>query len=425
MKAKIQSSKLKVQKSNKDKVKKVVSKVEKVTSEHKKSSTKKTILAKDKTRSKDVKAPRLRSGSARSMEELLANAAQTVHGLKQGQVVEGVVTEISKKMVLVDIGAKTEGMVVDREYEGAYELVKDMHVGDKIKAIVISPENDRGQLLLSLRKAASERSWEHFEELMNTDAVVIVRGLEVNKGGLIARADNMRGFIPSSQFGKGLVGKMEELINRPIKVKVIEVDKEKNRLIFSERHVSEAQVMEKKTDALEHIKAGDTLSGTVSGVMPFGAFVTVVVVPKDKPGEAIEVDGLVHISEISWEKVDDPNKFFKVGQKTEVKVLSIDKEAGKLNLSVKRLGKDPWDGIAKRYALGSKQTGTVTRVEPFGAFVNFEPGVDGLIHISKILAGEEPKGGDKIDVFVETVDQEHRRMSLSLVHTTTEKLIYK
>ncbi len=367
---------------------------------------------------------------ATTMEELLANAGTQVKGLKQGTIVEGLVTDVSKRMVLVDIGAKTEGMVVDREYEGAYELIKDLKIGDKIKAIVVSPENDRGQILLSLRRAATDRSWDHFVTLMDDGAVLIVRGLEINKGGLIVRADGTRGFIPSSQFGKALSGKMDDLINRPIKVKVIEVDKEKNRLIFSERHVSEAEALEKKADALKLISVGDILEGTVSGVMPFGAFVTVKVplasdkkqATSDKFGE---VEGLVHISEISWEKVEDPNKYFRAGQTVKVKVLSIDQDAGKLNLSVKRLASDPWDGIEKKFKPGSKQSGVVTRVEPFGVFVNFQPGVDGLIHISKIPAGEEPVVDQKVDVYVETIDAQHRRMSLSMVLKTTEKLIYK
>ena len=359
---------------------------------------------------------------ATSMEELLAKS-DSLKTLRQGESIEGIVTEISKKMVLLDIGAKTEGMVVDREYEGAYEIIREMKVGDKVKAIVISQENDRGQILLSLRRAATDKSWDHFVQMMEADSVLIVRGLEVNKGGLIVRADNARGFIPSSQFAKGLQGKLEELVNRPIKVKIIEVDREKNRLIFSERHVSEAESLSKKADALQVITAGDLLEGTVSGVMPFGAFVTVKV-PMGKDLEA-ELEGLVHISEISWEKVTNPHDFFKPGQAVKVQVLSVDQEAGKLNLSVKRLKPDPWKDVDKRYAFGSKHAGKVTRVEQFGAFVNFEPGVDGLIHISKIPAGEEPVVDQKIDVYVETLDIDHRRMSLSMVLKTTEKLIYK
>jgi len=366
------------------------------------------------------------SGPAKSMEDLLKKTGYEFNVPQHGGVVEGLVTEISKRIVLVDIGAKTEGMVVDREYEAAYGLIQGLSVGDKIRAIVVSPENDRGQILLSLKREAAQRAWEHYAELAETGEVIVVRGLEVNRGGLIVRADGMRGFIPSSQFGKGLADKMDDLLERPVKVKVIEVNKEKNRLIFSERHVSEAGVIEKKGDALKLIKKGDVFKGVISGVMKFGAFVTVKVPMKGKKkDEMAEVDGLVHISEISWIKVNDPNDYFKVGEEVKVKVLSKDKDAGKLNLSVKQLEDDPWAGIEKRYKPGSKHKGKVTRVEPFGAFVNFEPGIDGLIHISKIPAGEEPEAGKSVDVYVETIDSEHRRMSLSMVLKTTEKLIYK
>lgn len=420
-----------VKASKKVDFKKVVSKKRSVVSGVKKSSKKlekKVVkLTPKKGVDKSTKKTRsVSSGQAASMKELLERKGYEFKVPKKGAVVEGVVTEVSRRMVLVDIGAKTEGMVVDKEYEAAHELIKDIAVGDKLRAFVVSPENDRGQILLSLKKEATDRAWELYAEMMETGETLMVKGLEVNKGGLIVRTNGTRGFIPSSQFGKKLANRIDELVDRPIKVKVIEVDREKNRLIFSERHVSEADVLERKTDALKEVKEGDMLEGIVSGVMPFGAFVTVSVAIKGKKEDVkVELDGLVHISEISWEKVNDPNEYFKKGQKVNVRVLSIDHDAGKLNLSVKRLANDPWQEIEKKYKAGSKHTGQITRVEAFGSFVNFEPGVDGLIHISKIPAGEEPKVGDKIDVFVETVDPENRRMSLSLVLKTTEKLMYK
>ena len=414
------------------------------TSVVKKSARKATTKATKPTPKKAVKKT-----PAKSMEDLLAKTGYEFNVPQQGAVVEGLVTEVTKKVVLVDIGGKTEGMVVDREYEAAYGLIQGISVGDKIRAIVVSPENDRGQILLSLKREAAQRAWEHYKELMETKEILVVRGLEVNRGGLIVRADGTRGFIPTSQFGKALQGKLDDLIERPVKVKVIEVNREKNRLIFSERHVSEAEVLKKKVTALKLINKGDIFPGTISGIMPFGIFVTVTVPlrqaqgkhskgkmakkaeasksakEKGKDGEVAEVDGLVHISEISWEKVNDPHDYYKEGDTVKVKVLSIDDDAGKLNLSVKQLLDDPWDEIEREYKPGSKHKGEVTRVEPFGVFVHFEAGVDGLIHISKIPAGEEPEVGKKIDVFVETVDQESRRMSLAMVLKTTEKLIYK
>lgn len=398
-----------------------------------------------------------KQGKPQTMEELLAATGYELKAPKRGEAISGVITDISKKMVLVDIGGKTEGMVVDKEYEAARDLVTEMSIGNTITVYVVSPENDRGQILLSLKRAAMERKWEQFDEYLKTGETVTVKGLEVNRGGLIVQADNMRGFVPSSQFSKDYLGRMDRLLNKSFKVKVIEVDREKNRLIFSERHVSEADAMAQKAAALKQVKEKDVYEGVVSGIMPFGVFVTVEVplqksgdktqgdpstarrstsarraqddkaglksVPalSNKPGEAKvavgQVEGLVHISEISWEKVDDPNRYFRVGDRVKVLVLGVNEDSGKLNLSVKRLTPDPWSDIDKRYGVGSKVAGKVTRVAPFGVFVTLEPGVDGLIHISKIPAGGEPKVGSEIDVFVESVEPTQRRMSLGMVLT--------
>ncbi|MBI4034941.1 MAG: S1 RNA-binding domain-containing protein [Candidatus Chisholmbacteria bacterium] len=346
---------------------------------------------------------------------------------KRGDKVMGVVTEVSKKMVLVDIGAKTEGMVVDKEFEIAEDLIENLKIGDRVEAYVVSPENDRGQILLSFKGAAQAYSWDKFKQFLETGEVVVVRGLELNKGGMVVKTDGMRGFIPTSQFGKKWTGNLEDLLNKAVKVKLIEVDQDKNRLIFSERQVSEADQIAQRNAALDLIQEGEVLEGVISGVMPFGVFVTVQVrSPKaQKRTESIEIEGLVHISEISWEKVDDPSKLFVVGDKIKVKVIGVDLTGGRLNLSIKRLVDDPWQKVLVSYPIGGKHKGTVTRVEQFGVFVNLEPGIDGLIHISKIPAGEEPEVGEKIEVYVESIDPEQRRMSLSLVLKSTEKVIYK
>lgn len=356
------------------------------------------------------------SDKATTMEELLQLTGYVLKAPQPGQVMKGMITDISKKMVLVDIGAKTEGMVVDKEYEAAKDFVKDLNVGDEVSVYVLSPENERGQILLSLKRALIDRKWEQFAQYLETGEVVEVKGLEVNKGGMIVAAETVRGFVPSSQFGKEYLGRMEELLNKPFKVKVIEVDKEKNRLIFSERHVSEAEAIAKKAEALKFVKTGDTYEGVISGIMPFGAFVGVEV-PLENKKEVGKVEGLVHISEISWEKVNDPNDYFKLGDRVKVKVLGVDEAVGKLNLSVKQLSDDPWSLAIQKYPVGAKCKGKVSRTAPFGSFVTLEPGVDGLIHISKIPAGNEPKVGETVDVYVESVDPEQRRMSLGMVLT--------
>ncbi len=350
------------------------------------------------------------------MDKLMEGGAGFPGALKRGQKVEGVVTAIGKKMVLIDIGAKTEGVVSGEDLVEAYDVLKELKVGEKVSAYVKFPENDQGQIILSLKQAADENRWSKFKKMMDEEKEVEVTGLEVNKGGMVVKIGDVRGFVPTSQFGEKFLGNMDELLNKNFKVRVIEVDKDQNRLIFSEKMVSDFEALAKKGEALEMVNVGDKFDGTVSGIMPFGVFVTVNVPMKGKEENA-KVEGLIHISEISWEKVEDPNVMFKVGQEVKVQVIGIDKGAGKLNLSIKQMSGDPWSEIEKNYAIGTKHTGKVVRIAPYGIFVNFEKGVDGLIHISKKPADKEFKMGDKVEVFVEMIDVKTRRMSLGVVLT--------
>jgi small subunit ribosomal protein S1 len=387
--------------------------------EETKKAPKKITKAAEKSVKKEVKAAAKKpAGVPTTMEELLSMTGYTLKAPKPGEVLEGMITDISRRMVLVDIGAKTEGMVVDKEFAAARDLIDDLSVGDEVAVYVLSPENDRGQILLSLKRALIDRKWAQFAEYLETGESVEVIGLEVNKGGMIVMAGGIRGFVPSSQFGSEYLGRMERLLNESFKVKVIEVNKEKNRLIFSERHVSEAEAIAKKSEALSFVEENSIYEGVVSGIMPFGVFVGVEIpLSGDRAGELGKVEGLVHISEISWEKVNDPNDYFKLGDRMKVRVLGIDEDAGKLNLSVKQMTDDPWTTVPQKYPQGAKVTGRVTRTAPFGVFVTLEPGVDGLIHISKIPSTEEPKVGQEIEVYVESVDMDQRRMSLGIVLT--------
>lgn len=381
--------------SGKSKSKKASTKVQPKKAEQKK---KKSSVVIKKT---SVKIPR-------TMEELIKQTGYQLHGLKKGSHLEGMVTNLSKHAVLVDIGAKTEGMVLGKPFENAQDFIKDLKIGDKVNVTVLSPENDKGQILLSLRQAASDYKWNLFDQYLKTEEAVEIRGLEVNKGGLIVRVMGIRGFVPASQLGRKYLGKPEELQNRLFKARVIEVDREKNRLIFSEKFISEAEAIAAKKDVLKTVKVGQEMEGKVSGIMPFGIFVQI---SQDK----MLLEGLVHISEVSWERVDDLNKMFKVGQKVKVEVLEINKDTAKLNLSMKQLEADPWTKIVKKYPVDKKAKGSVVRLVAFGAFVELEAGVEGLIHISKIPAEYNIKVGQKVDVYVESVDLEKRRMSLGLI----------
>ncbi len=351
------------------------------------------------------------------MDRLMASAKTALVTPKRGQQLDGTVSFLSKKMVLVDIGAKTEGMVTDEEAKEAADVIEGLKIGDKITVFVKHPENDQGQILLSLRKAVEEGRWSVFKKWMDEDKEVEVAGLEVNKGGMVVKVGELRGFVPASQFGEKYLGNMDQLLNKSFKVKVIEVDKAQNRLIFSEKLISDAEGLAKKDEALAYVTIGQKLSGTVSGIMPFGVFVTVNVPIKDKAGQFAKVEGLVHISEISWEKVEDPNLVFKVGQEVGVMVIGVEKEAGKLNLSIKQLSGDPWKEIETKFAVGTKHSGKVVRIAPYGVFVNFERGIDGLIHVSKQPQGKEFKIGEEVNVYVEMIDAKSRRMSLGVVLT--------
>lgn len=345
--------------------------------------------------------------SIQTMDELLTQTGYKLRGWKRGDEIEGVLVEKTKQVLYLDIGGKTEGMVIDREMKAAADFIKELKVGDKVTAIVTQPENESGQTLLSLKKAAQDAVWQEFTERLKTGESVKVFGQEVNKGGLIVLAKGLAGFIPTSQFNSKWLGKINQLINQEIEVKTIEVDRQQNRLIFSEKEVSQAGLIKEQSLALKKIKVGDVLEGEVTGIMPFGLFVRV--------NTPATLEGLVHISEISWEKVDDPSKFFKQGDKIKVKVLAADQKTGKLNLSIKQLQLDPWEEIEKKYPSDTRVKGEIVRLAPFGAFVNLKPGIEGLIHISKIPAEKIFKVGDKVDCFVESVDRGARRMSLGLV----------
>ena len=347
--------------------------------------------------------------SASSMEELMARKQSKFFVPRRGEILKGTVTEVTGRLVLLDIGAKTEGLVIDREFDEARDFAKTLAVGDEINAYVLSPENDRGQILLSLRTAATDWMWQKIREWQRTGEVIDVRGLEVNRGGLVARIDSLDlyGFIPTSQLSGPLAAKMDDLVNRVLKVKVIEVDRPNNRLIFSERHVSQAGEIEAQKQVLEKVKPGDKLKGTVVGVTDFGAFVKVNI-------DGHDIEGLIHISELSWDKVPSAREIVTEGQKVEVSVIDVNPGAGKVGFSLKRLAGDPWQGIEERYPAGRKMEGTIVKIAAFGAIVQLEPGVSGLLHISKIPAAKEPQVGDKLEVVIEDLDRDRRRLSLGM-----------
>jgi len=351
------------------------------------------------------------------MADLLADNDYELKIPKPGDVVTGTVVSVNRKMVVVDIGAKTEGLVVDKEYQLAEDLIADLKPGDKVDVYVLEHQGDAGQLYLSLKKATLDKMWDKVVEIHTKDEPITVKSIDTNRGGMVVVYEGVRGFIPTSQFGRESSGKLESLKGKELTVKILEVDKDKGRFILSERLVSEEQELANAEKALSKISPEDVVEGVITGIKPFGIFVAVEVPLEEGNDDNIGVlEGLVHISEISWDKIDDLNALFQKGQRVKAKVLAINEEHGKLTLSIKQLQDDPWDEFVDKFPAGTTIQGTVSKVVPFGVFVTISPGVEGLIHESK-LEGATFVAGDKVSVVIDSVDTDQHRVRLSLAAT--------
>lgn len=330
------------------------------------------------------------------MEELLAKSDFLPKKLNRGEVVDGVIVAKERDSLLLDIGAKAEAIIMGKELPPDFDNLK---VGDKISAVVVSSEGESGQAILSTRKAGGELRWKQLNEKMDKGESVEVKGIEANRGGLIVETDGLRGFIPSSH----LLSTATSSVGKNLEVKVIEVDKKMNRLVFSER---EAHPEEAKLPKVElQFKEKDEVEGKVSKMLPFGVLVSL-------PGE---IEGLVHISEISWDRVENLESMFKVDDKVKVKVISIDPYSGKVNLSIKQLQGDPWKEAAKKYPVGKELAAKISRTSSYGAFVQLEPGIEGLIHSSKIPYGQKLQAGDEVRISIDLFNTEQHRVALRLV----------
>lgn len=407
------------------------------------------------------KSPKTRpepvEGSPQTMEELIELYGEKVKGFKKGEEIDAKITAITAKSMYFDINGKTEGVVLGREFEACKGFIQTLKVGSKLKVRVGNPENDRGQILLNLRQAARDYAWEFFEDKLKKQEAMTVRGKEVNKGGLIVMVPyGLQGFVPGSQLGSKWQGKHQTLVNRVVKAIVIEVDRKNNRLVLSERLVSDADKIAAEEELLKKVKIGKSYEGKIVQVLPYGLMVEIAITEpqrstqkrgKEKPanarltspsGEAISgqaearkglkrgdsvssadssalsaIPGLVHISEISWGRVEDIKSLYQTGDKIKVKTLRV--EEGKLQLSVKQLASDPWGDLKKRYPQGEPIKGVVKRLEAYGALVEIEPGIEGLLHISKIPPDYQINVGDKVSCFVELANPKERKLSLGLV----------
>ena len=361
------------------------------------------------------------------MADLLASSKVKIPSLRRGQEVTGKIVLFSNSELLVDIGAKSEGIISGREFTSAREVLSGLNVGDSIEAAVLYPENDAGQVVLSLRKLSGEKRWQELEEKKTDSEEVEVVVVEANKGGVICDFVGLRGFLPSSQIIK-VPSKLDDLVGKSMSVRVIEVDRVTNRLIFSQKLPGKKDLGE-LLKILAKVKIGDKHEGIVSAILPFGVFVEINldgVSAKTKgededPDSSVggKLEGLVHISEISWEKVDDVSKIYKVGDKVDVAVIAKDSTNGRLNLSIKQLTPDPFAKATEKYTKEMKVKGKVSKVTPYGVFVTLEENIEGLIHISKIPPNVSYNEGDKISCEIESVDVASRK--IALVPIVTEK----
>lgn len=374
-----------------------------------------------------------------TMAELLAATHYNIPTLKRGQEVSGKVVLAGRQEILVDIGAKSEGVITGRELAGARDVISKLAVGDPIEATVLYPENEAGQVVLSLAKLSGARRWVELEEKKKSAQEIEVRAVEANRGGLICDFAGLRGFLPASQLGgpasqlASVHTKIEDLVGTGLTVRVIEVDRPSNRLIFSQKRPDKRD-LGVLIKLLAKVKIGDKYKGAVCAILPFGIFVELVLdkvigqsgnqvsrktkkaepdaLDTRKPDDQAKLEGLVHISEISWEKVDDPTGLFKVGDEVEVMVIAKDMTAGRLNLSIKQLLPDPFAKASEKYSKDQKVKGKVARVTPYGVFVSLDAGIEGLVHISKIGPNVVYNAGEEIECEIEAIDTTSRKISL-------------
>ena len=334
----------------------------------------------------------------------------TIIDFDEGDMVNGTVVKIAHDEVLLDIGYKSEGVIPARELS----IRKDadpstiVSLGDEIEALVLTKEDKDGRLILSKKRAEYERAWNRIEEKFNAGENVEGEVIEVVKGGLILDI-GLRGFLPASLVDLRRVKDLNAYMGTRIEARVIEMDRNRNNVVLSRRVVLEEARKEERAEILSKLKPGMRLKGTVSSIVDFGAFV-------DLGG----IDGLVHISELSWNHVNHPSEVVKVGQEVEVEVLDVDMNRERISLGLKQTTEDPWRSLVKKYPVGAIVEGKVTKLVPFGVFVELGDGIEGLVHISEMAKQhvDQPSQvthvGETVHVKVMEIDLDRRRVSLSM-----------
>ncbi|GAA1115261.1 30S ribosomal protein S1 [Nocardiopsis metallicus] len=345
-----------------------------------------------------------------SEEAFLAAIDETIKYFNDGDIVEGTIVKVDRDEVLLDIGYKTEGVIPSRELSIKHDVDPGevVAVGDQVEALVLQKEDKEGRLILSKKRAQYERAWGTIEKIKEEDGVVTGTVIEVVKGGLILDI-GLRGFLPASLVEMRRVRDLQPYVGRELEAKIIELDKNRNNVVLSRRAWLEQTQSEVRQTFLNTLQKGQIRKGVVSSIVNFGAFV-------DLGG----VDGLVHVSELSWKHIDHPSEVVEVGQEVTVEVLDVDMERERVSLSLKATQEDPWQQFARTHQIGQVVPGKVTKLVPFGAFVRVEEGIEGLVHISELAERhvEVPEQvvqvGTEIFVKIIDIDLDRRRISLSL-----------
>jgi small subunit ribosomal protein S1 len=354
-----------------------------------------------------------------NMAALLEKEGLDIDFPRQGEIRDGVIASITPGQILVSVGTKSEGVISGREYDLIPEdELKSLKIGQEVPVFVVNPSDQNDTLVLSYVRAREEVSWRNAEEMLNSKDSFDSKIIGYNKGGLIVPLEGLRGFVPASQVslsrratvtGDTPEERWSEMVGQEIEVCVIEVDRDRRRLILSERAATHETRESLKERVIEELEEGEVRTGRVTSLADFGAFVNIA-----------GADGLVHLSEISWDRINHPSEVLEVGQEVRVKVISIDKDKKRIGLSIRQLQSDPWVSKAEQYQQGQLVEGTITRLTKFGAFARLEEDLEGLIHISEISERriEHPKEvlneGDVVTLRVIRVDPENHRIGLSL-----------
>jgi len=353
------------------------------------------------------------------MQRLLEEQEAQFKSIKRGDVVEGQIVRMDQDEILVDIGLKSEGVLSTKELPNqGYGSLAELKMGDNVLVYVMQPETPEGHAIVSIKRARLERQWRVAQEQYERGDLLEAEVIDHNKGGLIVNLEGIRGFVPISQIlnlkredtadNQETQNKLQSMVGRKLQLKIIEINRNRNRLILSERLAVQEWRAKRREELLNELQVGEVRKGIVSNLSNFGAFV-------DLGG----ADGLVHISQLAWSRVNHPSEVLKVGQEVEVQVLSVDKEKKKIALSIKRAEVDPWTTVEARYQVGQLVHGTITKIAPFGAFARIEDGVEGLIHLSELPAGQQDpkavlKEGQDVTVRILRIDAERRRLGLSI-----------